>query len=145
MDEIQLERKIGNAIKWLEALVSGKYKQRTSLLGSKKEGFCCWGLACYVSGHRYIPTDGWSNDLYFKIGFKNNGQLVSKVRLMPERVVTLWELNDTLRWTFDEIGRYLISHPENFEPDVAKAIIAHFKNYNYPITRSVKNAEKTYS
>lgn len=143
MDELQLEKKIGNAIKWLEALVSGKYLQGKRKLGNAKMGYCCWGLACHVSNMRFDAHDGWQNELMYKIGFKTNGYLQKPVKGVDGVEYSgLGRLNDLGGWTFDQIGKHLINHPENFEPEVAKAIKAHFKNYIYPVPRSIQQALK---
>lgn len=143
MDEIQLERKIGGAIKWLEALVSGEYKQGKRKLGNAKIGYCCWGLACHIVKMRFNSNDGWQNELMYKIGFKTNGHLQKPVKgVNGQEFISLSALNDNGGWTFEQIGKHLINHPENFELDVAKAIKEHFKNYVYPVPRSIQQALK---
>lgn len=143
MDEIQLQKKIGNAIKWLEALVSGQYKQGYRVLGNKEKGFCCWGLGCHIVGKKFSANSGWDNELMHKIGFKANGSLQEIVKTEGgHHYVDLWSLNDAAKWSFEQIGKYLIEHPNNFEREVELAIREHFKNYIYPTTRSIQQALK---
>lgn len=121
---------ITNAIKWLEALKSGKYKQGISRLGDKEQGFCCWGLGCYIVGVEYDPYDTWEFTLGEKIGFLNHiGAIKPHYLSDTGRFYSLAPMNDELKLSFDKIADYLIEHAKtNFIPEVAEAIQKHF-NY----------------
>ena len=113
-----------NAIAWIKALLSGKYKQTKQVLGSKKEGFCCWGLGCYITKTDYNPLESWNFELYENIGFNSKlGFLGTPLNGFSD----LADVNDATDTTFKEIGQHLITNAETeFIPDVAAAIKKHF-------------------
>jgi hypothetical protein len=41
------------AMKWADALESGKYKQTTERLFNGKNGYCCLGVACVLAGKKF--------------------------------------------------------------------------------------------
>lgn len=123
--EITEQEQIDNAIKWLEALLSGKYKQTTEKLGDLKQGFCCWGLGCHIVGVDFDPTAGWNYQLGNKIGWWSS---TGTGALFTGNYLGLASLNDNYNWTFETIGKYLIDNPTNFKSHVAEAITKYFAN-----------------
>jgi hypothetical protein len=119
-----MEKQIKNAIAWIEALISGEYKQGYGYLGDDN-GYCCWGLGCKIVGVPFMKYNGWNNVLYSQIGFKNCGGSVSP--LINGVYENLANANDSKQVTFKEIGDYLIANPDNFVPEVAEGIRQHFK------------------
>lgn len=126
--EITIKEQQENAIKWLEALLSGKYEQGKNCLGDEDTGYCCWGLGCKIVGIDFSPSDGWDDNLYQYIGYKNEGGYIDPiVKKGSHKYVSLALLNDNASWTFFQIADYLIEHCEtNFIPEVAEAIKQHF-------------------
>lgn len=45
------------AMKWVKALRSGKYKQARLRLGDAKNGYCCLGVLCKVTGKKHRAQD----------------------------------------------------------------------------------------
>lgn len=132
--EITEQEQIDNAIKWLEALLSGNYKQAPDQLGDEETGFCCWGLGCFIVKKDYSPSQGWDTELYKYLGFKDKDGLIN-----PRLVIDLLEgytygdlagANDSGHVSFKQIAEYLIQNPNNFFPHVAEAITKHFANEN---------------
>ncbi len=115
-----------NATKWLEALLSGKYKQNTNARLKIGDTYCCWGVGCELMNiHIQEGESAWNNDLGDKIGW-SSGQHPD-ISPKVEGVNYLWSLNDGLKWPFERIAKWLIEHAEtNFIPDVAQAIKTHF-------------------
>ena len=137
-----------NAIAWLEALVSGKYKQGRYKLGNKKEGFCCWGLGCYIVEKSYCPQHSWDDNLKGLIGFKTNGNLTTPMKISKKNLdkiknitvltaisdgaTSLAVINDELKIPFKTIGNHLIQNANTeFIPEVAENIIKHFNKTNF--------------
>lgn len=118
-----------NTVKWIEALLSGKYKQTKSLLGDESQGFCCWGLGCFIVDKGYDPEDSWDDKLFEYLGFNNKeGHIVPHIK--SKALLAL--LNDQLELSFEEIGKYLIKYAKNnFRPPVAKAIKKHFSYVDF--------------
>ena len=115
-----------NAIKWIETLLSRKYKQGRERLGDEKTGFCCWGLGCFIVNMKYIPEKDWETDLAEKVGFLNtNGDIFPSLYGYKN----LAEVNDETTAGFKRIGKHLIKYSENnFLPNVSKAIKMFFSN-----------------
>lgn len=123
--EITEQKQIDNAIKWLEALLSGKYKQTKGKLGNLKKGFCCWGLGCYLTHIPYNHEDSWNYEFGYKIGWWQPDGLGGAI---SNKNFGLAIMNDGLGWSFQDIAKYLIQNPINFLPHVAEAIKKHFAN-----------------
>lgn len=114
-----------NAIKWIEALLSGKYKQGTHFLGDKEKGFCCWGLGCYISKMNYNSNSGWNMDFYNQVGFWDRNGELKKLFYGYSR---LDQINDITHAGFKRIGKMLIQTADlHFNFEVAKEIKNHFK------------------
>lgn len=115
-----------NAIAWLEALISGKYKQGKDALGDEKGGFCCWGLGCFITKTPYESYHSWNGNLASKIGFitdKGKGELLTEFYGRGNLI----EINDETTAGFKRIGKFLIKTADlHFKPIVAKAIKEHF-------------------
>lgn len=105
--------------------MSDKYKQQKGSLGSLEDGFCCWGLGCYVVGLKFKNYHPWNDDFAEYVGYTRiKGDLI----LQNETMEHLDQLNDEKGKTFIEIGNLLIETAElNFNPEVATAITNHFK------------------
>lgn len=110
--------------KWVKALRSGDYEQTTACL-KDESGFCCLGVACDVSG-----LGKWDGAT-FKSGTTKNERsddvLTSKVRswlgirtsggnFTPDEksdyYETLMNLNDDVRWDFNQIADFIESNPK---------------------------------
>ncbi len=124
---ITTDEQITNALRWLEALYSGEYKQLRGDLGKPETGMCCWGVMCYVTGTEYDPNRGWADASGPVVGrLDMHGHIISPT---VDGYNALWELNDKLAWTFPQIADYLVKHAEtNFIPEVAAAIKAKYEN-----------------
>lgn len=111
------------AMKWVEALRSGKYKQgKATRLKDNKGGFCCLGVLCEISGQGSFRKN-IDDEFYFGTA-ENTGGLSSKVKkwaginsdlgVSKDGEIKLYELNDRginhpetgkrERLTFDEIA-----------------------------------------
>ena len=113
-----------NAIKWLEALLSGEYKQGKEMLGDDKRGYCCWGVGCKVIGLKYSPIDGWDDDLYKYIGFDNRA---GDLKIKFYNKTTLAAINDNTTAGFKRIAKFLIKTADlHFVKKVAENITNHF-------------------
>lgn len=110
-----------NAINWIEALLSGKYKQGYQRLGSEEDGFCCWGLGCKTVGIHFDPFHGWNNSFSYQIGYKN---VYGGFRMVGvQEPMRLNRMNDVNKYTFKQIAYLLIKNAHlNFYPDIAEAI-----------------------
>lgn len=126
MVDITTEQKIKNAILWLTALKSGDYKQQIGRLGDVADGFCCWGLGCFLMKLSFDSSDNWSNDLYLYLGFED------RVPTIHPPIVgfnNLADFNDVLKLSFKDIAEHLIIYAKhNFILDVADGIVQHFAN-----------------
>lgn len=124
------KEQLKNAIKWIEALLSGEYKQARGFLGSENSGFCCWGLGCHIVDLSYHPKQMWNNSFNEYVGFRNNEGRVYKDNTAYSYVV-LSDLNDNENWTFEQIGKLLIKHSNpTFNNFVAAGITKHFQHIN---------------
>lgn len=124
MKKFTIKQQAENAIRWIKALLSGRYKQGTKELGDKN-GYCCWGLGCQLMKIPFDKDDVWSDTLYTYIGFKNkDGAVTPELKNTPEYTrTTLDRLNDNEDFTFKEIASFLITNAtKNFVPGVAKEI-----------------------
>lgn len=125
---INAEYKIKNAINWIEALLSGKYKQGRRILGDEKGGYCCWGVGCKVAKVDFDPLDIWNDDLYEAIGFIKLGSSYGELYTELDNNTCLSEAND-IGVPFKDIANHLVLHAdEQFEPEVAVAVKEHFKD-----------------
>lgn len=139
--KLTIKQKSENAIKWLKALLSGRYPQGSDQLGNREYGYCCWGVACKILLPSYNTTDGWDNRITPLIGFKsleNSGPIGFEVRrdYLNEYEEETWDtennlagLNDNLNLTFKEIATILIIRAkDSFVPGVAKEIRKWYSN-----------------
>lgn len=100
------------ALKWIEALKSGEYKQTQGQLATMdRQSFCCLGVAAEVCQWPYAPTDSDLRDLeYNQIGLKS--ALGRPINLPSNKA--LYKLNDDYNWTFEQIADWLLQHPEEY-------------------------------
>jgi len=140
---IPIEEQKKNAITWLDGLLSGSYKQTSEILGTAEQGFCCWGLGCYLINVPYIPNEGWNDNLYEYIGFNSKvGDIYPAILKNDEyssdyewEESNLAQLNDDFYMTFPEIAAYLIEYSNsNFSPEVSVHIDEYYKD-----NKNVKN------
>jgi hypothetical protein len=100
------------ALKWIEALKSGGWKQCKDRLANREGGFCCLGVAAEVSGWNYNPA---APDL---IGHPIHNIGLESVIGRPLGVLpdgyALYKLNDDKNWTFEQIADWLLQHPEEY-------------------------------
>jgi hypothetical protein len=87
--------------KWVEALRSNNYPQTTQQLRDHK-GFCCMGVLCDIvepehwagwehNGRAMLPDETWTSELD-----------------IPRAIVSeLAYLNDTKKWTFSQIAKFI--------------------------------------
>lgn len=111
-----------NAKKWVAALRSGEYKQRTGTLGGPQEGYCCLGVACKVyedeTGETLPRTT--CGDFAHPGTTSAAGSLDDSVRdFFGLRTdggdyghTCLWAQNDAVGKTFDEIADIIESEPD---------------------------------
>ena len=125
---IPIEEQKINVIKWLDALLSGKYKQTINRLGSFERGYCCWGLGCDIINIPFDPEEGWNYLLYEYIGFNNKyGLIEPNVNSIDNKGLDY--LNDYLKLNFKEIAAYLIEYSNyNFSPEISVHIDEYYKN-----------------
>lgn len=130
--EISVKIQSDNAIKWLEALLSGEYLQGKGVLGNEEMGYCCWGVGCKILDLQFDEIEEWNDTLYLNIGFLSGEKLGGIDPVVDYEGVTyddLASLNDEACFSFEKIADYLIQNCKtNFIPGVAKAITKHFKN-----------------
>ena len=121
------ESQCNNAIKWIEALLSGEYKQsKSGVLGNAEMGFCCWGLGCHVVGTEFDYTRLWNWEFSHDVGFN---RVSGRVHTEYRGEDMLSEINDKTKATFQDIGHMLIDTAhENFASHVAVGITKHFKS-----------------
>ena len=94
------------AMKWVEALRSGKYKQGTGELHNKKENtYCCLGVLCAING---IIINEDNSSLIDRIDDRevlgihtSNGTFLGDDGMFN---TSLDSLNDSGNYTFDEIA-----------------------------------------
>ena len=120
------EKKINNAINWIESLFSGEYEQGKGFLCLNNK-YCCWGVGCEVTQTPYKKDKHvWNNEFFRKVGLKKNGNISPNLETTNGSYYELWEANDS-GVTFKEIAEYLIKHSvTNFIPTVHKGIQKHF-------------------
>ena len=157
--KLTIKQKSENAIKWLKALLSGRYPQGSDQLGDKESGYCCWGVACRILLPSYKKTDGWDDRIAPLIGYideNENGPLSFKVRkdyydeyygreTYCDVGSNLAELNDDLHLTFKEIATILIVRAKDlFESGVAKEIRKWYNN-DPVVKKKIDNIYKVFS
>lgn len=100
------------ALKWIEALKSGEYKQTQGRLANMdKTSFCCLGVAAEVCQWDYSPVDSSLAHLpYESIGLLSPSGYPKN---LPD-VKALYSLNDRYDWEFDKIAEHLLAHPEEY-------------------------------
>jgi hypothetical protein len=125
---------IENAKLWVEELKSGKYVQTTCHLGGESKGYCCLGVACKVYEEvtgNVLPKDKYGK--YLEVGEDEEGNyeihdsltgpyvevkvwlgLKHKEGLLPfdHEYNSLTSLNDSGRYSFDEIANNIVEHED---------------------------------
>jgi len=98
---------------WVEALESGKYRQREGMLGRPETGMCCLGLACHLAlEHGVIDSPHISTDIDLSSMPKVTNWLgLATAWAEYEEVHTLANDNDSGK-TFKEIAEIIKSEPE---------------------------------
>lgn len=71
------------AMKWVEALRSGKYRQGRGELRTKDNRFCCLGVLCEITKDKTNVDWSWPSDLYDPLCFDG------KYTALPESVRVL--------------------------------------------------------
>ena len=127
---------------WLQALESGEFKQGRSHLHqidskTKKETYCCLGVACKLLGPKANKPERWTNSFdTVSYGPGKNAadlppSLVKKLKMRgPDGQIwgegpevtdqdkttylakTLVSLNDSARWSFKKIAKWIRKNPE---------------------------------
>lgn len=136
---VTIEEQIRNAIKWIEALMSGEYtqgvgklKQFTDAKGSAM--YCCWGLGREVLGLEIDIAAEWDDycnhcdTLAYYTGFiSSNGIMNREITWDGYKHINLARANDC-GCPFEVIGKHLIDNASHcFTPDVALGIIDYFR------------------
>lgn len=141
MKEITKEKQGKNAIKWIKALLSGKYEQTASYLRSvgfrNKYAYCCWGVGRRVLDLSIKAKEPWDNDreksdmLSEHVGFNNS---TGDIRSCPieydnDRVYySLGSANDD-GVCFSAIAHHLIVNAHSlFNKEVATIIEKEFQS-----------------
>ena len=102
--------------KWIEALRSGKYRQTTGTLRDR-DGFCCLGVLCDISGTgEWVQDDGsWRYQGYTDVLPKPVQQLVGLRtnfgRINGSQGHNLSEMND-IEYSFASIADVIEAEPE---------------------------------
>ena len=124
------EQQVKNAIKWVEALRSGEYKQapfgNRAKLGNEEDGYCCLGVGCVVLELKHSPLDEHSSRLKDAVGLRYvEGNLLYSSYY---RAASLGMINDMTHAGFKRIGTLLKTHPEwVFKMEVAKKLKEHYQ------------------
>ena len=120
--DISKRKQSTNAVKWINALLSGNYKQGKHKLGDEQMGFCCWGLGCHIVKMNYEPNSGWDNSFAEYVGFSESDGILGD-NLYFYKLNSLPAINDDTKAGFKRIGKMLIDTADkNFAPHVARAI-----------------------
>lgn len=139
---IPIEEQKINAIRWLNALLSGDYKQDQGRLGNSENGFCCWGVGCIVTNISFEPDTTWDKTLYEYIGFNT---MLGTVHPKISNYGSLDSFNDDLKLSFKEIAAYLIKYSNsNFSPEISVHIDEYYEN-NEEVQELIKNLITKYA
>ena len=125
------------ALKWIEALKSGTYKQSTLKLKSEK-GYCCLGVACEIdervtwkSARRFgtdeafvyngSPSAGKLPGGYHgKLGLHSSGGHVEDINAsLSSDHHSLVDLNDSGYYNFDRIADIILSQCDKLFVEIA--------------------------
>lgn len=112
-----------NALKWIEALESGEYKQGTGWL-RRGNTYCCLGVACDISGLNGWVSDNSEGAEHFRYG-GNETSLPPRVERhfslrgahgdpLGPKGPSLTTLNDDHCATFAEIAALLRANPADY-------------------------------
>jgi len=125
---------------WIAALRSGEYQQGKSVLRRTDDTFCCLGVGCYVF-HKETGEGYWENDDEedcYSFGVVDQNGLYDDIEsVMPSKVQAyfgltdeklfessanthLFNKNDFLGWSFNEIADYIDNNRERFLRDDLK-------------------------
>ncbi len=102
-----------NAKKWIRALRSGKYKQGKFSLHTKKDRFCCLGVACKIFEKELKVSENSENYLYDKHGSSLPKKMINKLGLVgsfgksKSCKSTLADLNDMEGYSLKKIADHL--------------------------------------
>ena len=110
--------------KWIDALLSDKYKQGLNRLRTYDNRFCCLGALCNI-----INPNGWVQNRWGDYVFRCESDLMEKVlspafrtatKLSNSYHATLTRLNDTETRSFKEIADWIKNNIEESsdDPDV---------------------------
>lgn len=118
------DKKIDNALQWIETLAITDEKQDKGRLGDVISGFCCLGLGAYDQDIAFKPGQGGAPKKFQEcIGLLHHlgdSATPEEVGLNAE---SLSELNDDKGLTFKQIARVLKKHPHSyFKTEVAVTI-----------------------
>jgi len=126
--EVTLQRKIDNAVKWIEALPSAKQPTKKidrGRLGDETRGFCCLGVGCHVLDLSYDSNDGFSNAFVDAVGLLHEeGKIINHSFYKKN---TLAEVNDETNAGFKRIATFIKTKPQTvFTKEVAEGIKEHY-------------------
>ena len=93
-----------DAMKWVKALRSGKYKQTKGILKNSK-GFCCLGVLCEINQNAKPNALNDSISNFRKMGLRSStGELQDYAPQEWDYPPSLAELNDEYKYNFQEIA-----------------------------------------
>lgn len=95
-------------MEWVELLLSGEFTQsRYTLYDSKENGFCCLGIACFGGLAKEMPVE--------EGGQEETGMALPFAGLNDRDIAALAQLNDTYKFTFEEIAYIVLLSIESGE------------------------------
>jgi hypothetical protein len=106
--------------KWVEALRSGEWTQATGQLWDGT-GYCCLGVLCKVAGLRDDELAGKLSPpkgVLRAVGLPTAEGWVEGIDFGGQYPVGVWltTLNDSAKFTFEQIADVIETHPELWEP-----------------------------
>jgi len=115
---------------WAEALRSGKYQQAQNSLKTD-DGYCCWGVACEISGIGFWSRCGYLNYFFVRDNHGDNGNSGNP----PPEISHVWagmgdhsgvfdregfensliELNDSGEFSFSQIADIIEAYANGWD------------------------------
>ncbi len=118
------------ALKWIEALESGNFKQGQYRLVSTEDEYCCLGVACevlgaerkgggYVDGNSPCRTGGLPQQVLRELGMKSDmGSTIERFTINDVEVSGLVSANDAAGASLKQIAEILRNKPEIFFKEI---------------------------
>lgn len=132
------QKKVRNAIKWIDGLKKTRFKKGIKKLGDKVDGFCCLGYGCHVLKVPYDPNVGVSEEFQKAVGLKGssggfqvNGCGIS-LKIVDDGVedhfYTLASINDNTSYKLKDMADVILKRIDLlFIEDVAIELKKHYE------------------